>query len=239
MFADKLCSLSDEDLVTQYYDTRNHKVFQEIYQRYKDELFRYCAQMNPHRCIPLMESLWASFLESPPRLYQHRLKNWLYIQASKRLRKPGSSATNEPDHVADGGDSLTQALENSQVLKAIQQLPERQRNIFLLFTEYGLSLATAADIERIPLSLCRTLLQQSREQIERTLQGAARKPWKSAATLAHEAELRAEEAAAESAEHTGGTTPELKKPGIVFPWEKSPRPAAATSATANRSVEVA
>ncbi|WP_299593737.1 sigma-70 family RNA polymerase sigma factor [uncultured Microbulbifer sp.] len=233
MFADKLCSLSDEDLVAQYYDTRNHKVFQEIYQRYKDELFRYCAQMTPQRCIPLMESLWAKFLDAPPKLHQHCLKNWLYLQVNKQLR------TVDTTEVITGSDDadLAKALEKSAVLRAIQQLPLRQRNIFLLFTECGLSLATAADIERIPLAVCRNLLQQSREHIEQAIHGTARKPWKSTATLAHEAAAQAKEA--EAAGKAGDAQPAPSKARPIFPWEKSPNPAAATSATANRSVEVA
>ena len=239
MFADKLCNLSDEDLVTQYYDTRNHKLFQEIYQRYKDELFRYCAQMNPQRCIPLMESLWTAFLDAPPRLHQHRLKNWLYMRANKLLRKPATAEEDTRREASkNGNDGLIEALETSEVLRAIQQLPDRDRNIFLLFTECGLSLATAADIERIPLSLCRKLLQQSREKIEFAVHGSARKPWKTATTLAHEAAVRAKQAEEQATEQTGSTKAEPKKSSPIFPWEKSPNTAAA-SATANRSVEVA
>lgn len=233
MFADKLYSLSDEDLVTRYYDARNHKVFQEIYQRYKDELFRYCAQIAPERCIPLTESLWGAFLDAPPKLHQHRLKNWLYIQLNKLLRKPGPTERDAPND--DNG--LTEALQNSVVLRAIQQLPHRQRNIFLLFTECGLSLATAADIEQVPLSACRNLLQQSRDQIELVVHGSARKPWKSAATLANEAAAQAKEA--EVTEQKSDVQPAPKKSTPIFPWEKSPNSAAAATATANRSVEVA
>ncbi|MBB5210786.1 RNA polymerase sigma factor [Microbulbifer hydrolyticus] len=235
MFAVKLCSLSDEDLVTTYCDTRNHKVFQEIYQRYKDELFRYCAQMAPQRCIPLMESLWGAFLKAPPKLHQHQLKNWLYIQINKRLRVPGSD-----EQVSTSNDaSLREVLENSPVLKAIQQLPLRQRNVFLLFTECGLSLATAADIEQISLSACRDLLQKSREQIDHTVHGGERRPWKSAATLAREAAVNTCETGTPQTASDSSPQPAPKESNPVFPWGKSPNPAAAPPAAAHRSVEVA
>ena len=248
MFAEKLCSLSDEELVSRYCDTRNHKAFQEIYLRYKDELFRYCAQMVPRHCTQLMEVFWYGFLETPPQLQRRRLKNWLYIRLNRLLRNP-STFTFEADTAGQEylensageppGKSLSEALESSDILRAIQQLPMAQRNVFLLFTECGLSLATVADIERSTLASCRQVLQESRDSIEQALYGSARKPWKSAATLAKEVEAqRSEELAQKNAakQRTDKAKPE---PRTTLPWGKSPKIAAASPATADRSVEVA
>ena len=246
MFAEKLCILSDEELASRYCDTRDHRVFQEIYLRYKDELFRYCAQMVPHRCTQLMEAFWSAFLDTPPELQRRRLKNWLYIRLNRLLRAPGTS-TPDADTPGDTSacaqvDALNSALKCSEILQAIQQLPIAQRNIFLLFTECGLSLATVADIERIPLVRCRAILEQSRNSIERALYGSARKPWKSAVTLAKEAEARAAEENANNKateELAGRTQVSPRKPRVALPWGKTPQVAAASPATADRSVEVA
>lgn len=246
MFAEKLCILSDEELVSRYCDTRDHRAFQEIYLRYKDELFRYCAQMLPHRCTQLMEAFWSAFLETPPQLQRTRLKNWLYIRLNRLLCAP---VTYPPDtgNPADTSacaqsDALHSALIGSDVLRAIQQLPMAQRNIFLLFTECGLSLATVADIERIPLARCRATLEESRNSIEHALFGSTRKPWKSTATLAKEAEARAAEENANNKaaeEQADGTQTGPHKPRVTLPWGKTPKVAAASPATADRSVEVA
>ncbi|QIL89545.1 RNA polymerase sigma factor [Microbulbifer harenosus] len=233
MFADKLYSLSDEDLVIQYGNTRSQKVFREIYRRYGDPLFRYCAQMAPRRCALLMEQFWNAFLQSPPQLHDRRLKNWLYIRVNRLLQ-----TSEESLQTAEAQDeSLCSALENSEVLRAVQQLPRRERNVFLLFTECGLSLATVADIEKLPLVLCRALLRQSREAVQLAVHGSARKPWKSASTMAREAAaLAAAQQGATKQETQGPATP--KKPATLFPWKTAPEIAVAHATPADRSVEV-
>ncbi|MBN8432012.1 sigma-70 family RNA polymerase sigma factor [Microbulbifer salipaludis] len=234
MFTENLCSLSDEDLVSRFYEARHHKVFQEIYLRYKDQLFRYCAQMAPEYCVSAMESFWKSFLDAPPKLYRQQLKNWLYIRLCRTLRSPSANRDNPQAEEA----RLSEALASSSVLSAIQTLPRQQRNIFLLVTECGLSLATAADIEQIPLSTCRALLQQGREHMEHALNGSARKPWKSAATLAREAAAQAQRADEPATEQRGNALPTPTSSSPIFSWKKSPNLAPASAAGANRSVEV-
>ncbi len=246
MFADKLCILSDEELVSRYCDTRDHKAFQEIYLRYKDELFRYCAQMVPHRCTQLMEAFWSVFLDTPPELQRRRLKNWLYIRLNRLLCTPDKDTPDTDNRSDDSarahGDALHSALKGSDVLRAIQQLPRMQRNVFLLFTECGLSLATVADIEGTTLAHCRAILEESRNSIEHALYGSARKPWKSAATLAKEAEARAAEENANNKateERVDKKQTGPQKPRVTLPWGKTSKVAAASPATADRSVEVA
>ncbi|WOX05204.1 RNA polymerase sigma factor [Microbulbifer pacificus] len=238
MFADKLCSLSDEDLVNQYCNTRSQRVFREIYRRYKDALFRYCAQMAPRQCSQLMENFWGAFLQAPPNLGGCRLKNWLFISINRQLQNPDAV----PEEARTENDSLRSALENTEVLRAIQQLPRRERNVFLLFTECGLSLATVADIEKLPLALCRHVLNQSRQMVELTVHGSARKPWKSAATLAKEAAALAaaqQEAAKQAAAKQAAESATIpKKPSLAFRWKKAPNIAAASVATTEPSVEV-
>ncbi|MCQ3827821.1 sigma-70 family RNA polymerase sigma factor [Microbulbifer elongatus] len=233
MFAEKLCSLSDEDLLQQYRSTRNPKAFREIYQRYRDPLFRYCAQMNLERCNLLMEEFWLTLLQEPPSLHGQRLKNWLYTRLHKVLN------TVDPNVKADGATEspLQSAVESSDVLSAVQQLPRRQRNIFLLFNECKLSLATIADIERISLSVCRQELAHGRQSVAFNLHGSVRKPWKSSITLAKEAaEMEA------AAQVTTERAEAPRKSRARFPW--SPRKSSdgagtGNPTTANSSVEAA
>lgn len=261
MFADNSCSLSDEDLLVQYHDLRGQKVFREIYRRYKDPLFRYCAQMAPESCVEILETLWSDFLQSPPRLFDRTLKNWLYIQLNKMMQ---IQAVEEAKHTAvEGGTedlaksvsdgALRTAFEESEVLRTIQQLSHRQRNVLLLFSECQLSLATVADIEKITLAQCRQALGEGKQAMDIALHGAPHKPWKSTATLEKEA------AAARDAEQHRDekpSKPETSRP--LFPWDilangirslgsasqrsaakgNSSNIAAATPAASDHSVEV-
>ncbi|GAB2505187.1 hypothetical protein GCM10008940_03790 [Microbulbifer agarilyticus] len=200
MFADKLFSLSDEDLIQQYYHTRNRRAFREIFRRYKEPLFRYCAQMDLARCTLLMENFWLSLLSEPPLLERQQLKNWLYIRLNRVLKSACSDVASES---GPQETTLHDAFEQSDMLKALQQLPRRQRNIFLLYNQCGLSLATVADIERISLAVCRQELADGGKSLEFNLHGSARKPWVSSVTLAQqaaEAEALAQEQAREQAQ---------------------------------------
>ncbi|MCA0893942.1 RNA polymerase sigma factor [Microbulbifer agarilyticus] len=232
MFADRLCSLSDEDLIQQYYHTRNRQAFREIFRRYKEPLFRYCAQMDLARCNLLMENFWLSLLSEPPLLERQQLKNWLYIRVNRLLKSGGSEVAGETDPEQA---PLQSAFEQSDMLKTLQQLPRRQRNIFLLYNQCGLSLATVADIERISLAECRQELADGGKSLEFNLHGSARKPWVSSVTLAKQA--AAAEALAKEQEQAQTQTVKPR-----FTWglrwaEKSLK--SSSSETSKPSVEIA
>nr|WP_158217369.1 sigma-70 family RNA polymerase sigma factor [Microbulbifer agarilyticus] len=232
MFADKLCSLSDEDLIQQYYHTRNRQAFREIFHRYKEPLFRYCAQMDLARCTALMENFWLTLLSEPPLLERQQLKNWLYIRVNRLLNSACGDVTSE---INSQETTLQNAFEQSDMLKALQQLPRRQRNIFLLYKQCGLSLATVADIERISLAVCRQELADGSNSLEFNLHGSARKPWVSSVTLAKqaaEADALAQEQAREQ--------PQTAKPRFTWGtrWAaKSLKPS--NSETSKPTVEIA
>ena len=190
MFADKLCNLSDEALLTHYYRTRDFKAFRLIYLRHKDCLFRYCAQMSRKHCNSILESLWANLLEQPPKLGGRLLRNWLFIQAYRLLQSGNFNST-------DGDGPDTEALEvllgtdskaaPASILHAVQKLSRQERNVFLLHTECGLSLAAVADLERLTLKQCLALFHQSRSNIEYLINGRPRRAWVSRKRLAEQA----------------------------------------------------
>lgn len=181
MYADKLYSLCDEALLEYYYQTRNYKAFQLLYQRYKNPLFRYCIQISQARGCQLLEDLWNEILETPPKLAGRRLSNWFYIQINRRVR----NGNLDTPVVTDGDEGaasherekIQQTLQHP-LLNAVQQLPRQERNILLLHRECELSLATVADIERLSLQRCREKLHSALQALEITLHGSAHKPWK-------------------------------------------------------------
>ncbi|WP_226667666.1 sigma factor-like helix-turn-helix DNA-binding protein [Microbulbifer aggregans] len=207
MFADKLCSLSDEALLTHYHSTREFKAFKLIYLRHKDRLYRYCIQISRRNCASVLEQLWSNLLERPPKLGGRQLRNWLYIQANRLLQSGTCSATGEEDRRTASADDLAKdALSTgdpsrARFLNALQKLPRVQRNVFLLHVECGLSLGLIADIERLPLKTCAAHYRQSRESLATFINGQPRRAWKSERTrkmeLAAELEKSTQRKAAE------------------------------------------
>jgi len=160
--------LSDEALLDHYKETRKTAVFQQLYTRHKDALYRYSMQMAPTSSAQLLQKLWQKVLENPPQLHGRLFRNWLFIQINKALR----------EHSARGENAQSQAnSKQSAVLNAIQKLPSLQRNILLLHMECKLSLATVADIEQLSLKKCREYYHLAREQIEALIYGSHPKPW--------------------------------------------------------------
>ncbi|WP_237060162.1 RNA polymerase sigma factor [Microbulbifer sediminum] len=164
--------LNDEALLEFYHSTRNLAAFRHLYTRYKDSLYRYCAQMNFTCTNRVLEELWTNLLEHPPVLQGRLLRSWLFIRINKLLRRhleePAEAGTGRPEHQQQG----------EPLLEAIQQLPRSQRNILLLHMECRLPLATIADIEGISLKRCRDQYHQGKEQLREILHGPRRQPWR-------------------------------------------------------------
>lgn len=191
MFADKLCTLSDEALLTHYYRTREFKAFRLIYQRHKDCLFRYCVQMSSRHYSGILESLWESLLEQPPKLGGRLLRSWLFIQANRMMQRgdfkssDGSCPPGAENDGLFGGASTSSA---DKLLQAVQQLPRQERNVFLLHTECRLSLATVADIERLPLKECTAIFHRARSNLEIGVNGRPQRAWVSRKRRAEQAQ---------------------------------------------------
>lgn len=164
--------LDDEALLDFYHSTRNIKAFRLLYGRYKDCLYRYCAQMNHIHANPILEELWFSVLEHPPVLNGRLFRSWLFIQLDRMLRR----------HPAFEGEQHTEPEIREKapapLLGAIQKLSRRQRNILLLHMECQLPLATVADIECLSLKACRDQYIAGKEQLRELLYGPRRQPWR-------------------------------------------------------------
>lgn len=161
--------LSDEALLEYYHSSRNFDAFCLLYERHKDSLYRYCAQMDLSLASVLLEELWKNLLEKPPRLGGRLLKSWLFIHINKLLRV----------HVQQGVEDQAQRQHfHGGMLGHIQQLSRVERNILLLHMECQLPLATVADIERISLKKCRAHYQDGKRKLDEFLHGPARQPWR-------------------------------------------------------------
>ncbi|GAA5525637.1 hypothetical protein Maes01_02209 [Microbulbifer aestuariivivens] len=171
--------LSDEALLDHYHSTRNLRAFRQLYQRHKDSLYRYCAQMNFPAAGNIVEQLWRGLLERPPELCGRLLRNWLFIRASQLLTQRHENLQHNPETVR--GDTTEAELpppgRNDALLAALQQLPRIERNILLLHMECRLPLVTIADIERISLKQCRAYYQQGKDRLRTMVHGPERQPW--------------------------------------------------------------
>ena len=152
--------MSDEALMLAYCDG-NAAAFEQLYSKHKGGVYRYLKRQCASEAIAeeLFQDVWMNIVRARER-YQASAKftTWLYHIAHNRLidhyrqtsRLP-DSYDDDPDEIEDscaldpvsGVDREQQA---AKLLDCIGQLPEAQRESFLLKEESGLSLPEIAEI---------------------------------------------------------------------------------------------
>ncbi len=157
---------SDEQLI-QLFDKGNIKAFDSLYARYKQAIYHYFFRQVHAKNIAdeLHQDVWLNIIKSPSRFNQKAsFKTWLYKVAHNRLvdhyrhsstqalslvrstssdegsEKDMSVAANSPD------DSLHEHQLKQALLQALANLPEEQKEVFLLHEKSGLTLHEIAQV---------------------------------------------------------------------------------------------
>lgn len=163
---------TDEDLMMAYRDG-DPRAFENLYQRHKGPVYRYLLRQCRVAAIAeeLFQDVWMSLIKARER-YQPRAKftTYLYRVAHNHLidyyRRQSSgiplSYSEEPDDLSsdvsqngrlrEAAHDLDTRRQVEQLLALIENLPDAQREVFLLREESGLSLeeiaaATGVNVE--------------------------------------------------------------------------------------------
>jgi RNA polymerase sigma factor (sigma-70 family) len=166
---------SDERLVkgaTQ----RDRRAFEAIYQRYHQDLYRFCLAMvgDAQDAQDALQNTMVKVLRAlPGEKREIQLKPWLYRiarnEAVETLRKRRDNAELEPHHAIATG--VTEAAETRERLRTLladlEQLPERQRAVLVMrelsgldFDQIGASFETSPAVARQTLYEARLSLRQ-------------------------------------------------------------------------------
>jgi len=134
--------------------------FETLYRRHNDPLYRYLLRLCRHRdnADDIFQEVWGKIIKAADR-YRPTAKftTFLYkvahncfidhIRRNKRHTHPGNI---EPDSQADPGDLpdilAERSLARERLEIALADLPDEQRDVFLLHEEAGLSLDQIAAI---------------------------------------------------------------------------------------------
>lgn len=152
--------MSDEALMLAYC-SGNSAAFEQLYQKHKGGVYRYLKRQCASDSIAeeLFQDVWMNIIRARER-YQATAKfsTWLYQVAHNRLidhyrqssRLPDSyndDTVEIEDHCSlDGIASIERDRQAEKLLNCIGQLPEAQRESFLLKEETGLTLNEIAEI---------------------------------------------------------------------------------------------
>jgi len=154
----------------------DERAFGEIYERYHQELYRFCLAMvgNPQDAQDALQNAMVKVLRAlPGEKREIQLKPWLYRIARNEsvevLRRRRDSAELEPEQAtAPGVAETAETRERLRTLLAdLEQLPERQRAALVMrelsgldFAEIGTAFGSSAAVARQTLYEARLSLRQ-------------------------------------------------------------------------------
>lgn len=168
--------------------------FEALYARHKAPLYRYFVRMARPTTIAeeLFQDVWMSVIRTRTQ-YQVRAKfsTWLYRMAHNRLidhyRRSAvglplsyddDTGNSEADSVPDSplhepDNALDRRRLAQRIAQAIAELPEAQRETFLLREEGGLSLEEIAATTRVNTETAKSRLRYAVSKLRRLLASAS------------------------------------------------------------------
>lgn len=180
-------SISDEALMQRYRDG-DIPAFELLYARHKGPLYRYFArQIGPGAAEELFQDVWMNVIRARVR-YRATAKftTWFYRLAHNRLidhyRRVRAalpvSYTDGDDGVIDNvpdtplcepDNALDRRRLAGHLLAALGDLPEAQREVFLLREESGLSLEEIAAITEVNVETAKSRLRYALDKLRTAL----------------------------------------------------------------------
>jgi len=142
---------TDESLMLRYGEG-DVSAFTELYQRHKDRLYRFLLRsaQEPALAEDIVQEAWTAVIRHAANYTpQASFKTWLYTIARRKLidhhRRKQELPQESTTEAVDSGNCLDEQLQVQRLLQLITELPEEQRQSFIL-KEEGFSLREIAAI---------------------------------------------------------------------------------------------
>jgi RNA polymerase sigma-70 factor (ECF subfamily) len=147
----------DSALLLRYRDG-DVAAFEILYRRHNDALYRYLLRLCRHRdnADDIFQEVWGKIIKAADRYrptakfttFLYRVAHNCFIDYLRRNKRHQHEDKHEPDQQADQGDSPEMLVELSlareRLQRALCELPDEQRDVFLLHEEAGLDLDEVA-----------------------------------------------------------------------------------------------
>jgi RNA polymerase sigma-70 factor (ECF subfamily) len=149
----------DSALMLRYRDG-DVAAFEVLYSRHKDAVFRYLLRLCQHRdtAEDVFQDAWGKIVKARDSYrptakfstFLYRVAHNCFIDHIRRNKRHTQTAAVEPDSQPDPADlpevETERSLARRRLEVALQELPEEQRDVFLLSEEAGLSLDQIASV---------------------------------------------------------------------------------------------
>lgn len=149
----------DSALMLRYRDG-DADAFETLYRRHNDALYRYLLRLCRHRdtAEDLFQEVWGKIIKARERYrptakfstFLYRVAHNCFVDHLRKNRRHGNTVDIDPDtQQASGTDAdaeTERCLARRRLEAALRDLPEEQRDVFLLFEEADLSLDEIARV---------------------------------------------------------------------------------------------
>ena len=159
-YASTMNDLPEDSALMLRYRDGDVAAFEVLYKRHNDALYRYLLRLCRHRdnADDIFQDVWSKIVKARENYrptakfstFLYRVAHNCFIDHIRRNKRHNQTADVEPDNQPDPGElpevQTERILARRRLLAALQQLPDEQRDAFLLREEAGLSLDDIASI---------------------------------------------------------------------------------------------
>ena len=147
-------SPDDSALMLRYKDG-DVAAFETLYRRHNDSLYRYLLRLSRHpdTAEDVFQEAWGASPYRPTArfsTYLYRVAHNCFIDHVRRNKRHTYAVVTDPEHQPDPGEApdtqTERALARRRLLAALDDLPDEQKDVFLLHEEAGLTLDDIASI---------------------------------------------------------------------------------------------
>lgn len=149
----------DSALMLKYKDG-DTAAFETLYRRHNDALYRYLLRLCQHRATAedVFQEVWGKIIKARSNYrptakfttFMYRVAHNCFIDHVRRNKRHSNNLELEPELHADAAespDTITErSLAKERLVLALRDLPEEQRDAFLLHEEAGLSIDQIASV---------------------------------------------------------------------------------------------
>jgi len=149
----------DSALMLRYKDG-DSAAFETLYRRHNDALYRYLLRLCQHRdaAEDVFQDVWGKIIKSRANYrptakfttFMYRVAHNCFIDHVRRNKRHANGTELDPELHADTSETLETSIERSlareRLLVALDDLPEEQKDAFLLHEEGGLSIDQIAAV---------------------------------------------------------------------------------------------
>lgn len=159
-YAPAMAHTPEDSALMLRYQEGDMAAFEQLYRRHNDALYRYLFRLCHHRdtAEDIFQDVWGKIVKARENYrptakfttFMYRVAHNCFIDHIRRNKRHANSAELDPDRHSDPGeqpDMMTErSLARERLELALRDLPDEQRDAFLLHEEAGLSIDQIASV---------------------------------------------------------------------------------------------